>query len=267
MMLAWAFFRRDAIIAYSYRVSFVAQLLGNLLVLGLFYYVGRAIGSAPLPAFAPYGGSFVAFLLIGIALTDCVGVSLVSFAAQIREAQTTGTLEATVMSPVRLPLILIYSSLWNYFMCGVRFVLYLVIGSRLYGIDMSRGNFGSALLIFLLTVLCFMGVGILWAGIVMLVKRGESVMTAGASLVLLVSGVLFPVDLLPHWLRTIGDLVPLTHALEGMRLALLKGASAADLADTLMALGSFAIVLLTLGIGSFEGAVSIAKHTGSLTQY
>ena len=77
-MLALAFLRRDAIIAYSYRVSFVAQLMGNLLVLGLFYYVGRAIGNQPLPAFAPYGGSFVAFLLIGIALTDCVGVSLVS---------------------------------------------------------------------------------------------------------------------------------------------------------------------------------------------
>jgi ABC-2 type transport system permease protein len=266
-MLAWAFFRRDAIIAYSYRISFLSQLLGNLLVLGLFYYVGRAIGDRPLPAFEPYGGSFVAFLLIGIALTDCVGVSLVSFATQIREAQTTGTLEATVMSPVRLPVILLYSSLWNYFMCGIRFLLYLAIGSRLYGLDMSRGNFSSALLIFLLTVLCFMGIGILWAGIVMLVKRGESLMTAAASLVLLVSGVLYPVELLPRWLQRIGDIVPLTHALEGMRLALLRGASIADLSGTLVTLGGFALVLLTLGIGAFDRAVAIAKHTGSLTQY
>jgi len=266
-MLAWAFFKRDAIVAYSYRVSFVAQLLGNLLVLGLFYFVGRAIGNQPLPAFAAYGGNFVAFLLIGIALTDCVGVSLVSFAAQIREAQTTGTLEATVMSPVRLPLILIYSSLWNYFMCGVRFLLYLLVGSRLYGLDIGHGNFASAILIFLLTVLCFMGVGILWAGIVMLVKRGESLMTAAASLVLLVSGVLYPVDLLPHWLQRIGGLVPLTHALDGMRLALLKGATVSDLSGTLISLTGFAVVLLTVGIGAFEGAVALAKHTGSLTQY
>jgi ABC-2 type transport system permease protein len=266
-MLAWAFFRRDAIVAYSYRVSFVAQMLGNLLVLGLFYYVGQAIGDRPLPAFAPYGGNFVAFLLIGIALTDCVGVSLVSFAAQIREAQTTGTLEATVMSPVSLPLILVYSSLWNYFLCGIRFLLYLVIGSRLYGLDISHGNFAAALLIFLLTVLCFMGIGILWAGIVMLVKRGESLMTAAASLVLLVSGVLYPVELLPDVLQTIGGLVPLTHALEGMRLALLKGATVAELSATLISLSGFAIVLLTVGIGAFDRAVAIAKHTGSLTQY
>src|SRR5262249_19655057 len=222
-MLAWAFFRRDAILAFSYRISFVAQLVGNLLVLGLFYFVGRTIGDRPLPALAAYDGNFVGFILIGIALTDCVGVSLVSFAAQIREAQTTGTLEAVVMSPVRLPLILIYSSLWNYVMCGARFLLYLVAGSLLYGLDIGRGNLISPLLIFLLTVLCFMGVGMLWAGIVMLVKRGESIMTLAASLVLLVSGVLYPVTLPPPWLQKLGGLVPLTHALEGMRLAILKG--------------------------------------------
>jgi ABC-2 type transport system permease protein len=265
--LAWAFFKRDALIAYSYRVSFVAQLLGNLLVLGLFYYVGRAVGDRPLPAFDAYGGHFVAFLLIGVALTDCVGVSLMSFAAQVREAQTTGTLEATVMAPVRLPLILLYSSLWTYFLCTVRFVLYLVVGSWLYGLDLSRGNLATALLIFALTVLCFMGVGILWAGIVMLIKRGESLMTVAASLVLLLSGVLYPVHLLPGWLQDIGSLVPLTHALEGMRLALLTGATIAQLQDTLLILGAFAVVLLGVGFGAFDRAVAVAQHTGSLTQY
>jgi ABC-2 type transport system permease protein len=267
MTLAGAFFRRDALIAYSYRISFVAQLVGNLLVLGLFYYVGEAIGRAPLPAFAPYGGSFMAFLLVGVALTDCVGVSLMSFAAQIREAQTTGTLEATLMSPVRLPVILIYSSLWNYFICAIRFVLYLVIGGYLYGVDLRAAHLPAALLIFLLTVFCFIGVGILWAGIVMLVKRGESIMTAAASLVLVVSGVLYPVDLLPTWLQNAAAAVPLTHALEGMRFALLKGAGISELHDVLLTLGGFAIVLMSVGIGGFNRAVEVAKHTGSLTQY
>jgi ABC-2 type transport system permease protein len=266
-MVAWAFFRRDAMIAFSYRISFVAQLAGNLLILGLFYFVGRAIGDRPMPALAAYGGNFVAFLLIGIALTDCVGVSLVSFAAQIREAQTTGTLEAIVMSPVRLPLILIYSSLWNYALCAVRFLVYLFAGSRLYGIDIGHGNVTSALLIFVLTVLCFMGIGILWAGIVMLVKRGESLMTLGASVVLLVSGVLYPVTLLPWWMQRVGSLIPLSHALEGMRRALLTGATLADLRGTLLSLTAFAVVLLTVGVAAFDRAVALAKQSGSLTQY
>lgn len=267
MTLAWAFFRRDAIIAYSYRVSFVAQLVGNLLVLGLFYYIGLAIGDRPLPAFEAYGGNFMAFLLVGIALTDCVGVSLISFAAQIREAQTTGTLEATLMSPVRLPVILVYSSLWNYFICAVRFALYLAIGGYLYGVDLAGAHLPAALLVFALTVCCFVGVGMLWAGIVMLVKRGESIMTVAATIVLLVSGVLYPVELLPGWMQTAASAVPLTHALEAMRLALLKGTSIGELRDLLLALSTFAVLLLSIGVGGFNRAVEMAKHAGSLTEY
>ncbi len=107
MKLARAFFKRDAAIALSYRAAFLAQFLGNLLLLVMLYYVGNTVGPRSLPALEKYGGNFLAFVLIGVALTDCVMVSLASFAAQVREAQTTGTLEATLMSPVRLSVILV----------------------------------------------------------------------------------------------------------------------------------------------------------------
>ncbi len=267
MKLAWEFFRRDAIIAMSYRASFVVQLLGNLLVLGVFYYVGKTIGDRNLPALADYGGSYLAFLLVGIALTDCVGVSLTTFANQIREAQLTGALEATLMSPVGLPTILIYSSLWGYFFSGVRFVLYLIVGALLYGVDMANADLVSALAIFVLTVLCFAGIGMFWASIVMLIKRGESIMTVAGYLVILLSGVLFPIDVLPGWLAKLASLVPLTHALAGMRLALLKGYDMHELVRELLKLSAFAVVLLALGMTAFNQAVKIAKRRGSLTEY
>lgn len=267
MRLAWEFFRRDAIIAMSYRASFVVQLLGNLLVLGVFYYIGKTIGDRSLPALADYGGSYLAFLLVGIALTDCVGVSLTTFANQIREAQLTGALEATLMSPVGLPRILVYSSLWGYFFSGVRFALYLLIGALLYGVDMADADIGSALAIFALTVLCFAGIGMFWASVVMLIKRGESIMTVAGYLVILLSGVLFPVEVLPGWLRGLAEAVPLTHALSGMRLALLQGYDMHELMFELVKLAAFAVVLLAIGMGAFNQAVKIAKRRGSLTEY
>lgn len=267
MKLAWEFFRRDAIIATSYRASFVVQLLGNLLVLGVFYYIGQTIGDRDIPALKDYGGSYLAFLLIGIALTDCVGVSLTTFANQIREAQLTGALEATLMSPVGLPRILVYSSLWGYFFSGVRFVLYLVIGALLYGVNMGDADIVSALAIFVLTVLCFAGIGMFWASVVMLIKRGESIMTVAGYLVILLSGVLFPPDVLPVWLQKLATFVPLTHALSGMRLALLQGYDFRQLTIELLKLSAFAVVLIAIGMGAFNYAVKIAKQRGSLTEY
>jgi len=267
MRLAWAFFKRDAAIALSYRAAFFAQFLGNVLLLIMLYYVGRTIGPNAVPALARYGGNFLAFVLIGVALTDCVTVSLASFATQVREAQTTGTLEATLMSTVRLSAILVYSSLWNYFMSAVRFVLYLVVGGAAYGLSAQRADFFSAFVIFVLTVFCFMGIGILWAGIVLLIKRGEAIIGAIGLIFLMLGGVLFPPSLLPKWIQFFAALIPLTPALEGMRFALLQGYGFAQLAGVLTKLSIFAFVFLTLGITGFNYAVQLGRRNGSLSQY
>lgn len=267
MRLAWAFLKRDALIALSYRASFVAGLAGNLMLLGVFYFVGKLIDPSVSPALAPYRGSYLGFMLIGLALTDCVGVSLTTFAAQIREGQLTGTLEATLMSPARLPVILAYSSLWSYCFSAFRFVLYVVVGGALYGVSLRSANLRSALAIFVLTVLCFAGVGVLWASVVMLLKRGEAILTTAGLIVILLSGVVFPTSLLPAWLQGVAAAVPLTHALDGMRLALLHGDGFRELAGTMLVLAAFGAGLLTLGFGAFGVAVRIAKRHGSLVEY
>jgi len=267
MSLVWAFFKRDAAIAYSYRAAFLAQFMGPFLLLSIVYFVGKTVGAQALPTLSRYGGNFLAFLVIGVALAECVTVSLASFAVQVREGQTTGTLEATLMSPVRLSLILIYSSLWNYFVSGVRFVLYLILGALLYGISLGRMNMVSGLVIFALTVLCYMGIGILWAGIVLLIKRGEAIIGAASIITVMLSGVLFPTALLPKWLQMLSRIVPLTPALDGMRFALLQGYGLRQLSDTLVTLTLFAAVTLTAGILGFNFAVQLGRKTGSLAQY
>jgi ABC-2 type transport system permease protein len=267
MRLAWAFICRDAAIALSYRVAFVVQLLGNFLLVGILYYLSKTVGLEKVPSLERYGGNLMAFLLIGIALTDCVLVSLVGFAQQVRESQTTGTLEATLMSPVRLTVILIYSSFWNYFLSAVRFLMYLAAGLVIGGLRIDTINPVSAITIFILTVASFMGIGILWAGVVLLVKRGEALMSMMSVLVLLVSGVLFPVTLLPNWLQWFASAIPLTAALEGMRLSIMRNASLIELSSITLQMTGFAVFLLLLGISGFNYAVKIGRRQGSLTQY
>ncbi len=267
MRLAWAFFKRDAKIALSYRVAFSVELLGTLFILGIFYYIGKTLGGKSIPALEPYGGNFMAFLLIGVAFTDCIGVSLTTFAAQIREGQTTGTLEVTLMSPVKLYVILIYSSLWNYFLSAVRFLLYLAMGSVLYDVSLRQANVLSASIIFVLTVMCFMGLGILWASVIMVIKRGESLIALMSYIVILLSGVLFPSSVLPHWLQGLSVYIPLTHALSGMRLALLQGQSVGELAQVLFVLSFFALLSLAAGIAAFNMSVNMTKRYGTLSQY
>jgi len=267
MNLAWEFLKRDALIAISYRTAFVTQLVGNVVVLAVFYFIGKMFEGAHVEALERYGGNYAAFLLIGIALTDSLGVSVSTFAAQVREGQMTGALEATLMSPVRIWRILVYSSLWSYCLSGLRFALYLGLGLLFFSVDLEHADLGAGLLVFVLTVVSFAGLGMLWASVVMLVKRGDAIMNMLGGAFLLLGGVMFPISVLPQWLQAFSAFIPLTYGLEGLRLALLQGAGVEELLEPILALGAFSIVLVTLGITAFNGAVWLVKARGSLTQF
>ena len=82
--------------------------------------------------------------------------------------------------------------------------------------------------------------------------------------VLLVSGVYYSVDVLPPWLQVFSWLSPATYLLEGVRAAVIDGASVTDVGPQLLALVGFAVVLVPLSIAVFSAAERWAKRTGRL---
>ena len=144
---------------------------------------------------------------------------------------------------------------------------YLAGATFLLGLDLSRANWASVALGVPLMVAAFSGLGLLAAGTTMLVRRLNPVAMIIGSLSFFVSGVLYPVSVLPGWLRAIGSLLPLTHALAVLRGALLVGAGPAALVDSFVALVIVAGVLAPVGMGVFAFALRRARIDGSLSHY
>ena len=101
----------------------------------------------------------------------------------------------------------------------------------------------------------------------MVLKKGDPFSWIFANLSWLLSGVYYPVSILPDWLQKVSYLIPVTHSLEGMRLALLKGYPLRDLLPSILPLLVFTVIMLPFSIWVFKYAVRIAKINGSLTQY
>jgi ABC-2 type transport system permease protein len=259
------FLKRDAVIAWSYKFDLIFQVLIRLLLIILFYYLLRSL-PLPLSVSAFPGGVFPS-IMIGIAFSDCVSVSVSVFAKQIREAQTTGTLEITLMSPVPLPLVLIYSSLFAYLFSAVRFAFYLFVATYMLGVNLSHAAWFAAFIVLVLTDVCFMGLGILLSSGVILFKRGDNLTVLLGDLLLFSSGVFFPIAVLPPLARTLARMVPFTPALAAMRASLLTGASISQLLPELRALALFTVVTLTLGLFCFTWAVSSARRHGTLSEF
>lgn len=87
------------------------------------------------------------------------------------------------------------------------------------------------------------------------------------SLSTLLSGVFYPVSVLPEWVQNFSALLPLTYALDAARLAVLQGYSVHELRLDILVLLGFCAVLLPLALLSFKLAVKRAKIEGSLVQY
>lgn len=264
---AFAFIKKDFLITVSYKIAFVLQLVSILVMVALFYYVGKFVEKGANPLLNPYGGNYFAFILIGAAFADYVGISINAFSSSIRDGQLTGTLEIMVLSPTRLSTILLCSSLWSYLFTTFRIVVYLSLGILFFGLNLSAANIQAAITLFLLSISCFASLGMIVAAFTMAIKKGEAILALLGSIGFLLSGLLFPVEALPEFLLNMSKFIPMTYSLRGIRLALLQGYSLQNLRHEILSLAAFSLVFLPLGLAAFGYAVKKAKVSGTLTQY
>lgn len=262
-----AFVKRDFQNEISYRISFLLHIFGIFINVSVFFFLSKLLGSAQMPQLAEYSGNYFAFVLIGIAFTNYMSVALNTLSSSIREGQIMGTLEALIVTQTEIPTIIISSSVYSFLFTTIRVVIFIIIGVFIYGLDLSQANYAGAVLILCISIVAFSSFGILSASFVMVLKKGDPVASLFSSISWLLGGVYYPVSILPSWLKPFSYFLPITYSLEGMRLALIKGASFYLLLPSILSLLLFTAILMPISILSFQYAIRLAKRDGSLTHY
>ncbi len=95
-------------------------------------------------------------------------------------------------------------------------------------------------------------------------EKGQQVTYIVSALLLLVSGVYYPVSVLPDWMQPLATISPVTYGLEGSRAALTDGAGVAQLWGSIWPLLVMGVVFVPLGIWIFHLGENYAKRTGKL---
>jgi ABC-2 type transport system permease protein len=263
----WAFLVRDLRNELSYRLSFVLQIIGIFPAVLMFFFLSRLVGTTISGPLGPYGGHYFPFVLIGIALQNYLTVSLSRFSGSLRESQLSGTLEVIMAAPVSLPVFLTGSTLYSFVFNALRVFIYLGAGALLFHVDIHWMRLPAAVGILILTMAAFSSLGIFSAAFIMLFKRGDPVNWAFSVVSWLLGGVYYPVSILPEWLQKGADLIPMTHALEALRIVLLTNGSIGSVGSSLAALGLWAVMGLPISLYAFRYALKQAKVQGTLGHY
>lgn len=264
--LLFSFVRRDALIAASYRVAFLAPLISVCFAVPILYFLSKVFEGTEAPALGHYKAGFFAFILLGMAFQDYVTLSMSNFLSGVREHQLMGTMEIVMLSPTPVPLILLFSSTWGYLFTSIRFALYLLLGFA-FGLDLSGANLLSFFALTATAIISFAALGILGAAATLIIKQGAAITGFLTAATLALGGVAYPISVLPLWLQKLAMVLPFTHALAGIRKALLSGASVAEVSTELTVLAAFGAVLFPLSLWAFQLALRHAKTRGTLGQY
>jgi len=262
----WGFLVRDFVQEYSYRTNFVMQVAGVVASLTIWYFLGSFFTQFPQLVESLGGMDYFSYSVVGIAFLRYLSNLNSTFARKVRQEQVAGTLEAMLVTPNGTPTLVLLSSAYEMLSSSLWILAWLFLG-RLFGATFHFPALLPALLMLGLVMASFSSIGILSAGMVIYFKRGDPVPWLLAPGSPLLGGIFFPVSILPEGAQRLARLLPITHAVEGFRELIVKGATLADIWPNLQYLLVFAAIFLPLGIGLFYLTLRRARMEGTLIQY
>jgi ABC-2 type transport system permease protein len=266
MREALALLRAGWIAALSYRVNLLFTLLGLGLMLVPLYFVAQALQPVAAASIQNEGRDYFGFLLIGLAVLAIVSTTVTGLPNTISSAIGSGTFEAILATPARLPAILLgligYEMSWSV----TRAVLMLCFGAML-GSGLTLTGVPLALLALTLTLAAYLGISLGLAAMILVFRTVGPLSNGLLGASALLGGVYYSTTVIPSWVQKLSAVVPLTYGLRVIRLALLGGAGPGPVAGDLLDLASLAGLLLLAGGVAFAYGLGYARREGTLGQY
>jgi ABC-2 type transport system permease protein len=264
--LAYAFVEREIALSKRYWAWEIVWLVYGIVTSLSVAYIGLA---AP----AITGGQvdeatvsrFVLYLLVGTIAWRFLGIIFENIGEVIAWERWEGTIEYTFMSPVpRLTHLL--------GMCTATLVRSLAFSIAILAavalfvpVDLSKANALSAIVLLGVGALAFVGLGIASASFpLMWTEKGLQMAYIVQAVVLLVSGVYYPVDVLPGWMQLLATISPATYVIRGMRAALMDGADLVTLWPEIWPALIVGVLSIPIGLRLFIAVERYAKRTGRL---
>lgn len=263
----FAFIKKEFLIEISYKFSFGLRIFGILSWIITFYFIDKLFAGKISSHLKPYGTNYFSYVLIGIAFFSYVSIGVSNFANIIRKEQLMGTLENLLATPTKLSTLIAAMGIWNFIWASIEVIIYLILGVFLFGIDLSQINFLSAFVVLILTIISFSGLGLVAAGFIIILKRGQPITWAVNALFEVLGGVYFPITVFPDWLKIISQILPVTYSVRAMQWAVYRGYNLTALKLEISILSIFSLILLPLGFELLKYALRRAKKDASLSHY
>jgi ABC-2 type transport system permease protein len=204
-------------------------------------------------------------LLIGAVIWSYLGIVFEILTETVAWERWEGTIEYTFMAPLSRAVHLLGMGAFAVIYGVLRTAALFAVVALFFGLDFPAANFGTALVLLSVASISFVGLGMITAVLPLLSpEKGAQLGFIAQGLLLVVSGVYYPVEVMPEWMQWLATISPATYALEGIRAAVLDGASLGAVWGDLWPLVGLGALSIPVGLAVFRAGERYAKRHGKL---
>ncbi|MGC9014870.1 MAG: ABC transporter permease [Thermoproteota archaeon] len=277
------FVRRSAREWSFFKTSFLFNIIGIITGVLSYYFVKIMLNPSEIVSdLTPYGGDFMAFLIVGIAFQQYIDVALHGYYEGLANAYWSSTLEQYLTSPLNPLVFCVASVIWSFIIRSLNFILYLSLGVVFFKIRILFTNIVPVLLIFFISTIAVSGLGLLSASTFTLINaKGweDPIRWAITTIEGLVVGTYYTPKVLPTFLQVLGLMLPQTYALDALRRLLILGSTSEKVlfaqffvpidpvVNDIIALFVTSVIYVPLGYYMFNKGIIFAKKAGNLSRW
>ena len=163
--------------------------------------------------------NFVPGIMGLVFILICAQMTAVSI---VREKET-GTMEVLLMSPAKTSTIIVSKMVPYFVLCGINLLAILLISRYILGVPLA-GSLWAIIGISLLYILMSLALGMFISTIAR--DQVTAIIIAAVGLlvpILMLSGMIFPVENMPEWLQWVSTIVPARWYIDAMRRLMIQG--------------------------------------------
>ncbi len=205
-----------------------------------------------------FGTPIFTYLYIGNAFYRYVGdvVTGVSWAI-IDDREHYKTLKYMYVAPINIPFYLMGRGVARVLTSTFSIVVIMLVGQALlhFSFDIQKVDWPLFLVALVIGIIMLAMLGLILAGVTLLLANHQYVIgDAVAAALYLFSGAIFPLEVLPAWLRPVGYVIPVSYWLELIRRALVG--SVAQAFPTFTGLSNLQLLGILVALAVVFGAIS-----------
>jgi ABC-2 type transport system permease protein len=204
-------------------------------------------------------------LLIGAVVWAYLGIIFEFLTETVAWERWEGTIEYTFMAPLSRAMHLAGMGIFAILYGLVRAILLFFVVALFFDLSMSNADFVAAIVVLVVASVSFIGIGTMTAVMPLISpEKGMQLGFVAQGMLLVVSGIYYPVEVLPGWMQWISKISPATYALDGIRDAILNGQGLETMWDEIWPLLIIGAVSIPFGLWVFRRGEIYAKRHGKL---